>query len=288
PEEIKFKVDRKFLKKKSKRNYEVRFEKINKESIFVAEGKNKVDTDGYTSSEETVKANSKESTELKYKGVIMTEREVGKEMEVFHETLTIPLKQLPKQKTGYGFELKTEASYNNELAVPYDIKVGALIDKKLIDSHLNYEQKEGNTYVPLEETNKNISSDKRNNDFTFELPHVNVEQKTGALFTDQQVKDKDSRIKNALKDGKRKLYAPIWADLGDYNIFVKSELPIGANKVNFEVTQPLHVYAFMYGTIGSDTLKDDEILVEPVDPRNPFSNGKPSGWSDEDVAWLKR
>ncbi|HHP0992719.1 TPA: hypothetical protein ACR3OL_005233 [Bacillus anthracis] len=287
-EEIKFKVDRKFLKKKSKRNYEVRFEKINKESIFVAEGKNKVDTDGYTSSEETVKANSKESTELKYKGVIMTEREVGKEMEVFHETLTIPLKQLPKQKTGYGFELKTEASYNNELAVPYDIKVGALIDKKLIDSHLNYEQKEGNTYVPLEETNKNISSDKRNNDFTFELPHVNVEQKTGALFTDQQVKDKDSRIKNALKDGKRKLYAPIWADLGDYNIFVKSELPIGANKVNFEVTQPLHVYAFMYGTIGSDTLKDDEILVEPVDPRNPFSNGKPSGWSDEDVAWLKR
>lgn len=288
PEEIKFKVDPKFLKKNNKRNYEVQFEKVNSESIHILDGKGKVDTDGYTSSEEMIKVNAKESTELKYKGVIMTEREVGKEMEVFYETLTIPLKQLPKQKTGYGFGLKTEASYNNELAVSYDIKTSALVNKKLIDSHLNYEQKEGNIFVPLEETNKNVSSDKRNTDFTFELPHINVEQKTGNLFTDQQVKDKDSRIKNAIKDGKRKLYAPIWADLGDYNNVVKSELPIGANKVNFEIVQPLHLYAYMYGTIGSDTLKDDEILLEPVDPKNPFSNGKPPGWSDEDVAWLKR
>ncbi|PFD24355.1 hypothetical protein CN269_29500, partial [Bacillus thuringiensis] len=131
-------VEPKFLKKNSKRNYEVRFEKVNRESISIVEGKNKVDTDGYTSSEETVKANSKESTELKYKGVIMTEREVGKEMEVFYEMLTIPLKQLPRQKTGYGFELKTKASYYNELAAVYDIKANALVDKRLIDSHLNY------------------------------------------------------------------------------------------------------------------------------------------------------
>ncbi|PFB16970.1 fusion protein (includes pXO2-28-29-30) [Bacillus cereus] len=288
PEEVKFKVEPKFLKKNNKRNYEVRFEKVNKESISIVEGKNKVDTDGYTSSEETVKANSKESTELKYKGVIMTEREVGKEMEVFYETLTIPLKQLPRQKTGYGFELKTEASYHNELAAVYDIKANALVDKRLIDSHLNYEHKADKTIISLEETKKTISSDKKTTDFVLELPHINVEQKTGALFTDQQVKDKDSRIKNALKDGKRRLYTPIWADLGEYNLLVQSNLPIGVNKVNFEVTQPFNIYAFMYGTIGSDTLKDDEILVEPVDLRNPFSNGKPSGWSDEDVAWLKR
>ncbi|EOO04877.1 hypothetical protein IAW_05884 [Bacillus cereus str. Schrouff] len=288
PEEIKFKVDPKFLKKNNKRNYEVKFEKVNKESVHIFDGKGKVDTDGYTSSEENIKVNAKESTELKYKGVIMTEREVGKEMEVFYETLTIPLKSLLDQKTGYGFELKTEASYNNELAVPYDIKAGTLVDKKLIDSHLNYEQKEDKIIVPLEETNKNVSSDKRNTDFTFELPHMNVEQKTGNLFTDQQVKEKDPRIKNAIKDGKRKLYAPIWGDLGDYNIFVKSNLPIGVNKVNFEIVQPLNLYAYMYGTIGSKTLKDDEVLLEPVDPRNPFPNGKPSNWSDEDIAWLKR
>ncbi|WP_430530614.1 fusion protein (includes pXO2-28-29-30) [Bacillus cereus] len=287
PEEIKFKVDSKFLKKNNKRNYEVRFEKVNKESILIMNGKEKVDTDGYTSSEETIKANAKESTELKYKGVIMTEREVGKEMEVFYETLTIPLKRLPKQKTGYGYELKTEISYHNELAIPNDIKAGALVDKKLIDSHLNYEKKEDNIIVPLEETKKNVTSDKKNTDVTFELPHINVEQKTGNLFTDQQVKDKDSRIKNALKDGKRKLYAPIWADLGEYNLLIHSNLPIGANKVNFEVTQPLQLYAYMYGTMGSKTLKNDELLIEPVDPKNPFSNGKPAGWSDEDVAWLK-
>ncbi|MGF9938852.1 fusion protein (includes pXO2-28-29-30) [Bacillus anthracis] len=287
PEEIKFKVDSKFLKKNNKRNYEVRFEKVNKESILVMNGKEKVDTDGYTSSEETIKTSATESTELKYKGVIMTEREVGKEMEVFYETLTIPLKRLPKQKTGYGFELKTKISYNNELAIPNDIKAGALVDKKLIDSHLNYEQKGDNIIVPLEEVEKNVSSDKTNTDFIFELPHMNVEQKTGKLFTDQQVKDKDSRIKNALKDGKRKLYAPIWTDLGEYNLFIHSNLPIGANKVNFEVTQPLQLYAYMYGTMGSKTLKNDELLIEPVDPKNPFSNGKPAGWSDEDIAWLK-
>ncbi|MEC2256269.1 fusion protein (includes pXO2-28-29-30), partial [Bacillus cereus] len=183
PEEVKFKVEPKFLKKNNKRNYEVRFEKVNKESISIVEGKNKVDTDGYTSSEEIVKANSKDSTELKYKGVIMTEREVGKEMEVFYETLTIPLKQLPRQKTGYGFELKTEAGYYNELAAVYDIKANALVDKRLIDSHLNYAKKDEHVIVPLDETKKSASSDKKNTNFTFELPHINVEQKTGALFT---------------------------------------------------------------------------------------------------------
>ncbi|HFR4221568.1 fusion protein (includes pXO2-28-29-30) [Bacillus sp. A260] len=288
PEEVKFKVDPKFLKKNNKRNYEVRLEKVNKESILIVDHKGKVDTDGYTSSEETVKANAKESTELKYKGVIMTEREVGKEMEVFHETLTIPLKQLPKQKTGYGFELKTEASYNNELAIAYDIKANALVDKRLVDSYLNYEKKGEQVVVPLEETKKTGSLDKNKIDFLFELPHMNVEQKTGNLFTDQQVKEHDSRIKNAIKDGKRKLYVPIWADLEEYDVFVDSGVSIGANKINFEVTQPLQLYAYMYGTIGSKTLKDDELLIEPVDPKNPFSNGKPSDWSDEDIAWLKK
>lgn len=288
PGEIKFKVDPKFLKKNNKRNYEVRFEKVNKESILIVDGKGKVDTDGYTSSEETVKANAKESTELKYKGVIMTEREVGKEMELFYETLTIPLKQLPKQKTGYGFELRPLVSYNNELAVTYDIKANASVDKSLIDSHLNYEKKGDHFVIPLGESEKTGSSDKKNTDYLFELPHINVEQKTGNLFTDQQVKDHDPRIKNAIKDGKRKLYVPIWADLGEYNVLVTSGIPIGANKVNFEVTQPLNLYAYMYGTIGSKTLEDDELLLEPVDPKNPFSNGKPSGWSDEDVAWLRQ
>ncbi|QEL71830.1 MULTISPECIES: fusion protein (includes pXO2-28-29-30) [unclassified Bacillus cereus group] len=288
PEEVKFKVDPKFLKKNNKRNYEVRLEKVNKESILIVDHKGKVDTDGYTSSEETVKANAKESTELKYKGVIMTEREVGKEMEVFYETLTIPLKQLPKQKTGYGFELKTEASYNNELAIPYDLKANALVDKRLVDSYLNYEKKGEQVVIPLEETKKTGSLDKNKADFLFELPHMNVEQKTGNLFTDQQVKENDSRIKNAIKDGKRKLYVPIWANLEEYDVFVASGVPIGANKINFEVTQPLQLYAYMYGTIGSKTLKDDELLIEPVDPKNPFSNGKPSDWSDEDIAWLKK
>lgn len=100
--------------------------------------------------------------------------------------------------------------------------------------------------------------------------------------------NKDSRIKYAIKDGGRKFYAPIWSDLGEYNILQKSVLPIGVNKVNVEITRPLSLFAYMYGTIGSDTLKDDEILVEPVDPRNPFPNGKPSDWSDDDIAWLKR
>ncbi|ASL62817.1 fusion protein (includes pXO2-28-29-30) [Bacillus cereus] len=288
PEEVKFKVDSKFLKKNNKRNYEVRLEKVNKESILIVDHKGKVDTDGYTSSEETVKANAKESTELKYKGVIMTEREVGKEMEIFYETLTIPLKQLPKQKTGYGFELKTEASYNNELAIPYDLKANAFVDKRLVDSYLNYEKKGEQVVVPLEETKKTGGLNKNKTDFLFELPHMNVEQKTGNLFTDQQVKEHDSRIKNAIKDGKRKLYVPIWANLEEYDVFVASGVPIGANKIKFEVTQPLHLYAYMYGTIGSKTLKDDELLIEPVDPKNPFSNGKPSDWSDEDIAWLKK
>lgn len=286
PNRIEWKIPKNGLKKDANKNYIVKISGV--DNVGVHSNYPEINTDGYTSSEKNIKVNADKDSVLMYKGVVMTEREFNKDMEMHYESLKIPLKALAKQKTGYGFELKTEAGYNNELAVSYEVKAEAVFDQKLIDSHLNYEKKDGNVRVPLEETKKYVSPDKKSTNFTIELPHVNVEQKTGNLFTDQQVKDNDSRIKNAVKDGMRKLYAPIWADLDDYNIYIKSNLPIGANKVNFEILQPLHLYAYMYGTIGSETLKDDEILLEPVDPKNPFPNGKPAGWSDEDIAWLKR
>ncbi|AWC30992.1 fusion protein (includes pXO2-28-29-30) (plasmid) [Bacillus cytotoxicus] len=284
PDEISFKVDSKYLKKNTKKNYEAKIEKFNKYSMKVLEGS--IDTDGYTSSEEVVKVSSQNSDKLEYKGVVMTQRESGMEMEKYYETLTIPLKPLPKQKTGYGYDLTTKASYTNELGTTTDIKAQSVIDKALIDTYLNYEQKDGKTVVPLENTKKTI--DQKTTDFIFELPHVNVEEKTGALFTDKQVESKDSHIKFKLKDGKRKLYIPIWANLGNYDIQVNSIEPIGVNKVQFRIAHNMNVYAYMYGTIGSKTIKEDELLLEPVDPNNPFPNGKPNGWSDEDVAWLKR
>ncbi|PFS76591.1 hypothetical protein [Bacillus cereus] len=274
------------LEKDKHNNYIVKISGIDK--VEITSSIPEIDTDGYTSSEKSIDADVQKDKNLVYKGVVMTEREARKEMEHHYESLTIPLQKLEKLKTGYGFDLKTSANYKNDLAIPYEIKMKALVDNRLIDSYLDYEKKQGKAIITLDQTSKRISLDKKNSDFIFELPHVNVEEKSGALFTDQQVKNHDSRIKHGLKDGKRKLYAPIWAELGDYSVYLTSSEPIGVNQIDFEIANSLKLYAYMYGTIGSETIKDDELLLEPVDPKNPFPNGKPSDWSDEDIAWLKR
>ncbi|EJQ86881.1 hypothetical protein IGW_05273 [Bacillus cereus ISP3191] len=285
PEHLEWKVPKIGLIKDTHKNYVVQISGI--DNVGVVSSYPKIDTEGYTSSEKNLRITADNGVSLGYEGVIMTEREAGEDMKVFRETLAIPLKVLIPQKTGYGFDLETEVIYTNELATSYDIQMKSIVDKKLIDSNLDYKHQDEKAIIPLEQTKVTKSTDKKRTSFTFEFPHVNVEQKTGALFNDQQVANKDSRIKYAIKDGGRKFYVPIWADLGEYNILQKSVLPIGVNRVNVEITRPLNLFAYMYGTIGSQTLEDDELLLEPVDPESPFPNGQPPNWTDKDIEWLK-
>ncbi|MGW8786032.1 hypothetical protein [Heyndrickxia sporothermodurans] len=273
------------LIKDTHKNYLVKILGVDNKTI--ASSHPEIDTDGYTASEKSFNVNAGDTDKISYKGVVMTEREVLKNMNVHYETLAIPVNKLPKKKTGYGFELKSEVTYQNDLATQFYVKVEALVDNRLIDSYLTYKQQENYNKVPLDQTQKSVSTDEKTTKSTFELPHVFVEQNTGYLFSDTQVRDNDSRIKYELKDGMRKIYTPIWSELGNYDVKLQSIDPIGVNEVTFKINDKLNLYAFMYATIDSKTLDDDEILIEPIDPRDPFPNGLPSGWTKSDLDWFK-
>lgn len=46
------------------------------------------------------------------------------------------------------------------------------------------------------------------------------------------------------------------------------------------------MYAHMYAHMDSETISEDAIILEPINADDPFPNGVPSGWSEEDVKEL--
>lgn len=121
----------------------------------------------------------------------------------------------------------------------------------------------------------------------FEFPHVNVERETGYLFTDSQVKNKDSHITKSLIDGGRKFYSPIWADLGNYDVSYQSN-KLGVNDIQVIIKDTLELDAFMLGHMDSTTKEKDVIMLVPINADDPFPKGVPNGWTSQDIAWLKK
>lgn len=220
----------------------------------------------------------------------MTEREVGKNMNVYYETLDIPLERIKRMRTGYGFEVPLDLTYineigSNDLDFAFDFKA----QNEIVDNnYIEYKNKDGASTVSLERTNIKTST---NNNVTiskqkFELQHINVEKRTGYLFNDEQVNNQDSRIQYDLIDGGRKFYLPIWGRIGDYKANVESTKEIGVNKINIDIGYDINVYAHMYAHMDSETISEDAIILEPINADDPFPNGVPSGWSEEDVKEL--
>ncbi len=46
--------------------------------------------------------------------------------------------------------------------------------------------------------------------------------------------------------------------------------------------------AYMYATMDSDTVENDEILLQPVNGKNPFPDGLPDGWTKDDLKWIEQ
>lgn len=273
------------LKKDSSKSYTLKIEGYDSNMVDVTS--QSLTTDGYTSSEKTIKVDSSKQNNLSYRGVVMTEREVGKDMNVYYETLDMPLERIKRMRTGYGFEVPLELTYtndigSNDLDFSFDFKAqDEIVDK----SYIEYSSKNGISTVALENTSKKSST---NNNVTiskhkFELQHINVEKRTGALFNDNQVNNQDSRIQYDLIDGGRKFYLPIWARIGDYQANVESTKDIGINKINVEIGYDINIYAHMYAHMDSESILDDAIILEPIDSDDPFPNGIPKGWTKEDV-----
>lgn len=284
---VELKIPTDALKVNYNANYEARIVPNDKKKVFIQNEKEKIDTDGYTSSEEQLNLKADDVETTVYKGIVMTEREIGKEIKNFYETLTLPtLKQKPV-KSGYGVDMTKRITYKNDLKFLTPINAQYLIDNRLIDSYVEYPQKDNKSIINAVTTSLETS----NNDIlqqTVTLSKVYIEEKTGAVFSEEQKQDGDDRIQNELKDGGNKLYIPIWLDeLGSYDVQFKSIDPVGANQVSFNIQDSINVYAYMYGYIGSDTIKHDEIMIEPVDPENPFPDGLPEGWTEDDLTWFK-
>ena len=242
---------------------------------------------GYTASEKTFKNADLKNGHISYKGVIKTiKNRTDKKVEELFETLNFKINDKVKTKTGYGFDLQSDATYTNELSQSTDFGLEMSVPESFIDTYLNYESKNKQVTIPFEETQKsNEKIEKGIQQFAkYDYPEVFVEEKTGNLFTKEQVQSGDENLERPTVYGKRKFYIPIWHDLGKSDFKVTSTAKIGINEVSIEMNQEIDVYAYMYATINSKTQTNDELLLQPIYP----DKQKVEGWTAKEQEWLKK
>jgi len=276
-----------FLQTNSNRSYEARIEGYNMDRIYVKEEADKIDTLGYTASEKLIEQQAENNSELYYKGVIMTEREIDKDIEMYYETISLPIQKINSIKSGYGFLLNQKVKYTNDISLrnitPVPMEV--LLDSRVVDGDF-YEVENGKTKVELV-AEENIEGNTVVQ--TLKYPKVFVQGEDGKILSELQYAELNNNgLTTEIVDGGNKVYVPIWIDeLGSYNYLFRNTTPIGINEVNIAVSDTVDVTAYMYGHIGSETIENDEILIVPIDLENPFPDGLPNGWEESDLQWLQ-
>ncbi|UPO90962.1 hypothetical protein [Niallia sp. Man26] len=295
PNYLEFEIPKDKLTVNANKTYTVKLEGFNKNDFDVIKGKDSLATKGYTAFEGTVTFDVKRETtpENSKSYVVMTEKTPETNMKSYYETINYKVTPLKKIRTGYGIETKVTFDYHNELGTDYQFatkvaenNLSFYAPDSLRDSYLDYPTEGSNMIIDLlnKETSKQVNGDFiRTNEFIF--PHMNVEQLTGNLFTDEQVANKDSNITRELRDGGNKFYLPIWNDLGTFDVSYQST-EVGANKVKLQVEDKIEVFAHMLVHMDSETIEQDAILLMPVNGDNPFPEGLPYGWIQSDVDWI--
>lgn len=261
------------LSQGSVKNYEVRIEGFNKNKIWVRDGEGSINTDGYTAKQKTLTlSDANGDGNLIFKDVVMTERELGREMNKFYETLTVKKIYEPKVKSGYGFELKADVEYKNDLLndvrsmipdVNFTSDVTAAVHHNLMDKTVEYYDP-NKEFVNIALEKEDVSND-NNMKSHYKLPRMYIEKNTGHTFTANQKEKGDARITNELIDAGNKLYVPVWINkLGNYNVTFANNTPIGSHFTNFKVRITVNVFAHMFHHTDSDTTDDDELLIHPI------------------------
>lgn len=244
-------------------------------------------TFGYTASEKVLTNADLKSGKLSYGAVSQTEatRKTKAYVEK-KETLQLDFEAQRSSKTGYGLPITVEPIYSSEIQDTPLLSFTLSSPTKLVDTYLDlqYVESKGNIQIPLDRTVNQVAKQTTAaiTSTKFEFPQISVEEKTGALYTQEQVKNPTKKIPNKLLDGGRKFYLPIWAEKGDYNLTLQSNV-IGRNFIQVSMNQTLSVYANMYATIDSKTKKEDELLLTPVYPDTTV----PKGWSKAEITWLR-
>ena len=244
-------------------------------------------TFGYTASEKVLTNADLKNGKLSYGAVSQTEatRKTKTYVEK-KETLQFDFEEQRSSKTGYGLPITLEPIYSSEIQDTPLLSFTLSSPTKLVDTYLDlqYVESKGNIQIPLDRTVNQVAKQTTAaiTSTKFEFPQISVEEKTGALYTQEQVKNPTKKIPNKLLDGGRKFYLPIWAEKGDYNLTLQSNV-IGRNFIQVSMNQTLSVYANMYATIDSKTKKEDELLLTPVYPDTTV----PKGWSKAEITWLR-
>lgn len=244
-------------------------------------------TFGYTASEKVLTNADLKNGKLSYGAVSQTEatRKTKTYVEK-KETLQFDFEEQRSSKTGYGLPITLEPIYSSEIQDMPLLSFTLSSPTKLVDTYLDlqYVESKGNVQIPLDRTVNQVAKQTTAaiTSTKFEFPQISVEEKTGALYTQEQVKNPTKKISNKLLDGGRKFYLPIWAEKGDYNLTLQSNV-IGRNFIQVSMNQTLSIYANMYATIDSKTKKEDELLLTPVYPDTTV----PNGWSKAEITWLR-
>lgn len=244
-------------------------------------------TFGYTASEKVLTNADLKNGKLSYGAVSQTEatRKTKTYVEK-KETLQFDFEEQRSSKTGYGLPITLAPIYSSEIQDTPLLSFTLSSPTKLVDTYLDlqYVESKGNVQIPLDRTINQVAKQTTAaiTSTKFEFPQISVEEKTGALYTQEQVKNPTKKIANKLLDGGRKFYLPIWAEKGDYNLTLQSNV-IGRNFIQVSMNQTLSVYANMYATIDSKTKKEDELLLTPVYPDTTV----PKGWSKAEITWLR-
>ncbi|WP_429972373.1 MSCRAMM family protein [Enterococcus sp. AZ015] len=244
-------------------------------------------TFGYTASEKVLTNADLKNGKLSYGAVSQTEatRKTKTYVEK-KETLQFDFEEQRSSKTGYGLPITLEPIYSSEIQDMPLLSFTLSSPTKLVDTYLDlqYVESKGNVQIPLDRTVNQVAKQTTAaiTSTKFEFPQISVEEKTGALYTQEQVKNPTKKISNKLLDGGRKFYLPIWAEKGDYNLTLQSNV-IGRNFIQVSMNQTLSIYANMYATIDSKTKKEDELLLTPVYPDTTV----PKGWSKAEITWLR-
>ena len=263
---IKLTIPKEYLTKNAHHEYEVRIEDYDNRYAYVDDAVKKVSTEGYTSAETTIHTVDES---LNYKGVVMTEREVGFDMVTYYESVKVPVSALKKTKTGYGYALPNysvkyynELGYSNtELFISFNPQL--VLPHTLVDRTLNVNN-EANS-VDLSLHLQGVNTDTQNNKtFVYELPEVSIHKGDGLTYLKEDVLKLSETQQKAYIDGGRKLYIPVWLKhLGNYPIHFGGDSRIGVNQVKLDVEQTLNVYAYMYATDYSNTISKDEVMMKP-------------------------
>lgn len=244
-------------------------------------------TFGYTASEKVLTNADLKNGKLSYGAVSQTEatRKTKTYVEK-KETLQFDFEEQRSSKTGYGLTITLAPIYSSEIQDTPLLSFTLSSPTKLVDTYLDlqYVESKGNVQIPLDRTINQVAKQTTAaiTSTKFEFPQISVEEKTGALYTQEQVKNPTKKISNKLLDGGRKFYLPIWAEKGDYNLTLQSNV-VGRNFIQVSMNQTLSIYANMYATIDSKTKKEDELLLTPVYPDTTV----PNGWSKAEITWLR-